>query len=379
VFVDYSTLSASVGASSGFVNVVLSNGQWAVQNLPMQSLSGYPGLSMYFDLGSSANNNPVSSLSAYVSFSATAQMIAPVGVNQTFSSTNGSFTTTVFNNAQGWGANRAANPGPPNPNGGVLGLGKTSVVFQPGHTNVEQDVNQCAIGAIANSFDYLKNRYGIKIPNANTPGVAGNPPGSLAGQLDLLAPRAQGQTISSLQLLTAKMTYLANSNIKGLSIDYQGANGADGTLPNGNVTIAGLTAKYDGAVNADWIERQVQAGQDVEMGVKLNGGGGHFIDLIGGGYINGTPWVAFINDDNQGFNAVTNTTAINGGVGLFDGGVGFSYLTTGQNGAVSFQNWVNSNFAGTAAFVVAESVPEPGTILFCLSAGTLAFWRLRRL
>jgi hypothetical protein len=374
VFVDYATLNSSLGASSGFVNVVLSNGQWAVQNLPVQSLSGYPGLSMYFDLGSGANNNPVSSLGAYVSFSTTAQMVAPVGTDQTFDSTNGNFTHTVFNNAQGDGAPRPANPGAPNPNGGIFGAGKTTVTFQPGHTNVEQDVNQCGPGAIANSFDYLKNRYKIKIPNANTPGIAGQPPGSLVGQIDSLAGRAQGQTISNMQFLTGKLTYLANNKITGLSIDHQGGDGAIGT---GNVTIGGLTSHYDGKVNVDWIIRQVQAGQDVEMNVRWDGGGGHWVDLIGGGYINGNPWVAFVNDANQGFDAKTGTTALNGGVGLFDGGLDFSYLTTDNNGNVRFQNWVDGNKA-RVNFVVAESLPEPTTILLCLSAGTLAFWRKRR-
>jgi hypothetical protein len=376
VFADYATL-ASNGFGNGYINVVTSGG-WAVQNLPVQALAGYPGLATFFDLGAGANGTPVSSLSAYVNFSATPLNSAPIGAATNYNAGNGSFATTVTINAEGDAGNgtRTTNPGAPQTTGAItFGNGQNSVTFQPGHTNVEQDVNQCGPGSVANSLDYLRNRYGVNVPatQTNTPGIAGQPPNSLVGQLDSTMGRAQGQGVTNQQFIDGKLQYLANNKVSGLIVEHQGGDGAIGT---GDVNFAGLTSHYDGKVNANWIIGQIQAGEDVEMNVRWTSGGGHWVDLIAGGYINGVPWVAYVNDANQGYDPMTMTTAINGGVGLFDGGYDFSFLTTDAMGNVMFRNFVDGASA-RVNFVVAESVPEPCVIALLL-IGLGAFLLLRK-
>ena len=381
VFVNYSALPA--GDSSGYINVVLQNGGWAVQNLPVASSSGYPGLGQYFNLGAAANGSPISGLSAFAEFTTNPLSSAPSGSFQTYDSGNGNFAQAVVTNAQGRGADRSVNPGPPSPNGAtIFGSGANSLTFQPGHTNVEQDVNQCGPGSVANSFDYLRTRYGVPIPNnqTNTPGIAGNPATSLVAQLDTAMGRAQGQTVSDNNFLNGKLTYLANNKITDLRIDFETGAGGGGTLPAANVQAGGLTAMYDGAVTGKWITGELQAGEDVELGLGFAGGGGHWIDMIGGGTILGVPWVAYIQDANQGFDANTGTTDLNGGTGLFDGGYGFAYLSTDKNGNVTLSGIDGAGgLAGTIDVAVAESVPEPSTLVLTLtgllSIGACHWWR----
>lgn len=109
MFADYSTLNAN-GFSSGFINVI-SGGQWIVQNLPVSAASGYPGLSVMFDLGLSANGSPVTGLNAYSDFSATPWALAPTGAPTNFDTTNGNFSTTLVTNAQETGPTVQPIPG----------------------------------------------------------------------------------------------------------------------------------------------------------------------------------------------------------------------------------------------------------------------------
>lgn len=370
MFANYSTL-AGAGFGSGYINVVTAAG-WAVQNLPVAAASGYAGLSVMFDLGASANGVSQTGISAYVDFSATPLSSAPAGSPQSFNNANGSFNTSLMTNAQGDGANRPANPGAPAANGGIsfdIASLLTSLTLQLGHTSVEQDDNQCGPASLANSLDYLRNRYGITVPQTNIPGIAGQPPGSLVGQIDNKMTRPQGQAISNNQFITGKLNYLSDSKITGLSIKHEGGDGAIGT---GDVTAGGLTSKFAGKVTADWIISELQHGEDVEMNIRWTGCatapncGGHWVDLIGGGFILGRPWVAFVHDYKQGFDAANNKTAINGGTGLFDGGVGFSFLDTDVNGNVFFRNWVDGSTA-RVNFVVSESLPEPATAMLAFA------------
>lgn len=246
----------------------------------------------------------------------------------------------------------------------------TEIGFQTGHDpSIEQDLNQCGPASVANSLQYLENRFGLLVAQKNIPGIAGNPPNSLVGQLDNTMTRAQGQPISNNQFITGKLHYLANANIKGLKIKHRGGDGAIGT---GDVTSSGLTSVFQGGVTANWIISELKKGEDVEMNIRWTGGGGHWVDLIGGGYILGVPWVAFEHDFNQGFDGANNKTAINGGTGLFDGGYGFSFLPTDVNGNVMFRNWVDGSTA-KVNFLVSESIPEPSTIILIV-LGLILLW-----
>ena len=303
---NYSALNTN-GFSNGYVNVVRGS-SWVVQNLPVSTTSGYPGMSTYFDLGVS-DGTDVNNFSPVVDFSPTPLIAAPSGVGTLYNNAGGNFTADEIEDQEGDGAGRTTKPGAP---AGPItfGGGANSVAYQPGHTNVEQDVNQCGPASVANSMDYLRTRYGINVPAAktNTPGVGGNPASSIVGQLDQTMNRPQGQAISNMQFINGKLRYMKNNNITGISVE---STGGDGVLSGGDYTdpVSGLTAKNGGALTSQWILDQLAKGQDVELNVRWTGGGGHWVDLIGGGMILGVPWVAYVNDANQGFDAATGKTA----------------------------------------------------------------------
>ena len=60
--------------------------------------------------------------------------------------------------------------------------GQTFSVVLPNLTNVEAATNQCFPASIANSLQYLEDRYGINVPHENVPGLKGD--NSLVGRLD---------------------------------------------------------------------------------------------------------------------------------------------------------------------------------------------------
>jgi hypothetical protein len=385
---DFAALGTS-GFGAGYINVVSPAG-WVVQNLPVTPGNSYPGISTYFDLGLTPGTNEPA-LTATVDWSPSALTAAPAVANTLYSNTGGNFTLDEVNDLEGDGANRTTPPAS-NPGAINFGGGATSITYQPGHsTNVEQDVNQCGPASVANSLDYLRNRYGINVPAAqtNTPGVRNNQGNSIVGRLDDTMDRNQGDPIGNHQFITGKLRYLKNNNVQGLSVEFVGG---DADVSNGGANFvdngaggSGLTAQNDGKVTAQWILDQLAKGQDVEMNVRWTGpgGGGHWVDLIAGGTIAGVPWVAYINDANQGFNPAApppgsgGNTAINGGVGLFDGGYNGSFLTTDINGNVFFRSWIEGSGA-RVNFAVAESpVPEPGAVALVFTAGSF-FWLKKR-
>src|SRR5205823_3482758 len=67
------------------------------------------------------------------------------------------------------------------PNTVTFNAGNTfTAVYQFGHPNIDQALNQCAPAAVANSLDWLRTTQGLAVPaaNPNTPGlrVADGPP-----------------------------------------------------------------------------------------------------------------------------------------------------------------------------------------------------------
>src|SRR5579862_68171 len=180
-------------SSVGYINVVDGSGIWIVQNMPVDDTSGYPGISTMFDLtGSGAGQ--INTMSAYADFSTIPLIARPTGAPQRFPVSRTDY------NAQGDGVPRPAPPGPgnaPNPNlvgWNVPDLLNTFLLWQTGHPSVEQDVNQCAPGAVANSFDWLRSTYrGLTLTLDLIPGIAGVPPKSLVAQLDTAMGRATSE------------------------------------------------------------------------------------------------------------------------------------------------------------------------------------------
>src|SRR5262249_25025729 len=190
---------------SGYVNVKTAAGWW-VQNMHVFLGTGLPGLFIMFDLGFSGTQT--SDFFAQVEYTPTplfdqSQITAAA---QDFG-----FLGKVDHNEQG--DNPQLTAAPPNP------AGPNALAFNPaGQTtiptintiapSVQQDTNQCGPAAVANSLAYLKQRYGVPLAQQNVPGIAGNPPNSLVGQIDNAVPRAAGQGVWRADLLDGKLRYL---------------------------------------------------------------------------------------------------------------------------------------------------------------------------
>lgn len=362
-------LTASTGISQGFLNVVSSSGQWVVRNMVVDSHSGLPGISTMFSLGISPGTQ-VSSLGLQTEL--TTHPLASFAGN----GSNGTYVVnSVAYNAQGAGAPVTTAPTYIiDPALAVFGaIGGTAITWQPGHTSVEQDDNQCAPAAVANSLDWLRNVKGATLTKnlQNVPGIAGNPANSLVGALDNAMKRQAGQGVANISdILNGKLKFIDNPK-NGLKYTLTIQHWPDANFgPAGNQTV-GATESIDASKipggpkkEIDWILSELAMGEDVELRWQWPGDGGHMVDLIGGGRVLGVPWIAFVHDANQG-NA--------GGTNWFDGGVGFSYL----DGNNAFVSWVGSTKPATLSFAVSESVPEPITLTI-FAIGVLGTTALRR-
>ncbi|HEY5673368.1 MAG TPA: hypothetical protein VIR78_06680 [Malonomonas sp.] len=356
IFLDYSKIP-----DSGYVNVKTSAG-WVVQNMPVFGGSGLPGLSMMFDLGFSGPQQAPF-------FAAVDYSPDPITNDATLTGPQQSFG--VLRHVEHNASNDSGAFGPP-----ASPTGKMSVTFDPnGKTtlpvintispSVEQDHNQCGPAAVANSLAYLNQRFDVTLKHKHIPGIAGNPPDSLVGQIDLLVPRAQGEGVWRSDLLDGKLKYLDKHGPKGLIIKHQGVFDKEGAVTiNADRTQGSTTSKFKGGlVTIDFLMNEIHHGEDVEMDLTFGGkfDGGHEIMITGGDFILGRPWVTFVHDAVQGNNMK--------GTGLFDGGYGFAWLDDpGGGDFLQFKGYVigADGFAAGVRNVITESVPEPS---YCWPAG----------
>lgn len=362
----------SLGA--GYVNVMDSRGEWVVRNLPIDPYSNgigaFGGISTQFDLGDPATVGNVTSLGVYVEWSdSPVQNFAggptvPVNVGTTLMNMGG--MNTVRADPPGHRINLGTIP--------FLG-GPTRLHWQGFRTNIEQDVNQCGTAAIANSLDYLERAYGrqaVTFPDPHFPGVQGNP--ALVAKIDQHAGRAQGQALNLAGWLNGKTGYIAATPLRNQLV-VEGYN-IGGTQRINGINVTDATPFNSPAGYEGWLMEKVSMNCDVEIwfdwdNVRPGEVAGHCVNIIGAGMILGRPWIAWINDANQGFTPPTMPNEIgvhiNGGINWFDGGVGFSFLD-----GTSIKN-----FFGTtrdAAFVrgLSECVPSTGVLapfaVFCVMA-----------
>jgi hypothetical protein len=371
VVVDYSQI-----AGSGYVNVKTNVG-WVVQNLPVFGGVGLPGLSMMFDLGYSGVQT--APFEAYVDYSP-----EPLANDWTLTGSLQSFGNLgrVEHNAEGSAPALTAPPANP--------AGKMTVAFDPnGKTtrpvintirpSVEQDDNQCGPAAVANSLAYLNERYGVPLKHDHIPGINGQPDNSLVGQIDVAVGRKQGQGVYRADLLDGKLKYLDGNRPHGLIIKHQGVfDYENGTVIDTDWTQGRTTSKFMGnLVTLDFLMKEIQHGEDIEMDlVGSSSGGGHVVMITGGGFILGRPWVTFVHDQAQGDNTK--------GTGLFDGGYGFAWLADPGNGQmIDFKGYLIGHDFNPYRVrnVITESVPEPSTIcLLSSGVGLLGstYWKRRR-
>ena len=361
--IDTSTLGGS-----GYINVHSSSVGWVAQNVPVDPSSGISTLTTYFDLGR-PGTIPYRKLDLSVEYTS-----APVSDFTTGGTVN-TFTLPDTNQvaaAEGYGVGQVFSVGLPLPAVTVPFFGMTSVpIWQPGHPNLETADNQCAPMAVANSLQWLENTHaGFKVPHDHKKGL-GPDDGSLVGALedDMARPfvnRRNGTPIGADKILEGKFEYLDDNNLtKILSTKFfdPGKDEIIGDFTMHNNTAKNQTTADDTVSDLiKWLSGELLRGEDVEIGYFLAGGGGHFVDLTGIGFIFGVPFATFVHDSDQ-----TNDTK-----GLETGLT--TLLDLDGDGFIDFNGRGNK-----LSFAISESVvPEPSSLVLCGIGVVCLFILVRR-
>jgi hypothetical protein len=307
--VDFIEMTESTGITWGYLNILTENG-WVVRNMPVYPMGGYLGMSIIFDLGHSGDINYVLAYAIFsseptVEFTGTPTTLFDVG--------------ELSYNAEGRDEERTSIPRQL-VNVSMIQFifgGRTSITWQPGHPSIEQDIGQCGPASVANCFQWLENCYGINIPHQHRPGIRDD---SLVGELDKPMQRQQGCGVTDQSFLGGKLSYIDRNNLSSkLNVKHKNRSGTN-FLPNTNVTVGNATSRVDTNANVsliDWIITELENDEDVELAIGWDDSGGHWVNLIGGGYILGVPWISWVHDAKQGENNGTN---------WYDGGIGFSFV-----------------------------------------------------
>lgn len=181
--------------------------------------------------------------------------------------------------------------------------GQNFSVVLPNLSNVEAAANQCFPASVANSLQYLEDRYGINVPDDHVPGLRGDD--SLVGLLDLnsnrQAPsRLEGRGLGFLQMMAGKGVYLSSSGLSDSLIHKH-----QGELAGGDLRTANITSSDEGeALTFEWLCGEIKAGNDVELVYNFEDAsgavtGGHAVRVIGCGRQNGVPWIKYAHDISQ--------------------------------------------------------------------------------
>jgi hypothetical protein len=347
---DFEMIAEASGFTSGFINMVTPEMGWVIQNMIFDLTSGYPGLSTMFNLGM---EGPVTGIqaSAYVSeeplmeFSALDYIDFNVGL--------------IDYNSAGRNSPIGTIPAPiPRDSIKFKEGGKDDLVWQHGHVNIEQDVNQCGPASVANSFQWLENEQGLPVPHEHKPGIRDT---SLVGEIDKAMERDEHDTVPDGKALSGKIKYIDDNNLTdSLKIKHKNRRGksfvSNDTVKVGNTMSIPNT---DTTSLIDWILQELKDGEDVELAIGWDNGGGHWVDLIGGGYVQGVPWLAWVHDANQGYDdmgtpgdTADDTTKANGGITPQTGGYGWSYIIDNKLASVVG----NDTSRGTIDLAFSESI-----------------------
>ena len=312
-------VAASTGLTSGYINVSTELG-WVVWNLPFNAEGEVSPVSTYFAL-SPQNGIRVKELRAAIS--ATPLPIPYTGEAALQRELDRGAVFPVERavwNAEGVGDLHMAiiEPAPTlaelyaeiSKNLRPVNTQHT----QPNAVNVQTAINQCFPMSIANSLQYLENRYGIAIPHNHQPGLKGD--NTLVGQLDSYAgryapSRTTGSGVWFQPMLDGKFEYLSKNGLSGSIVHRHqgrgyGSAAAGQALPSGNFTRHGITSTDDGAtVTFNWLCEQIQKGEDVELVFSYESSsghitGGHAVRVFECGTTLGVPWIGYLHDSQQG-------------------------------------------------------------------------------
>lgn len=354
VVVDVAELWSATGIDSGYLNVETTLG-WVVQNLPVLSEFPYPTIATSFRLSDDSDPGVISSLDAFVEFSAAPVETFVGGIPVSFAVDPSEF------NAEGLEPALDVPAVPPVPGVVAFALGGAiEAHFQPGHSNVQAAHMQCGPAAAANSLEWLWATYGTAVPHANIPGLGclgGGPDASLVGHLDFhmgrwCASRLFGGGVTEHTFLDGKLSYLDATGIN-LLVKHQDS-GFVGLPGGGNFTAHGLLSFGMGnAPSAEFLIEEVSLGEDVELAYRW-AKGGHFVVIVGAGRILGVPWIAYRSDHTQSnTDAVLPPDAIdnNEGTGLTD----FSFLVDVGVPPDGLLDLVNERGVPRAVIAVSES------------------------
>ncbi|MGD2247299.1 MAG: hypothetical protein PVF58_02760 [Candidatus Methanofastidiosia archaeon] len=341
--VDYTVLFESTGISSGYLNVITDVG-WVIRNTLIDPSSEYPGTSVMFNLVSpdefyffQESPYDISSLMVYAVFS------SKPAVEFTGKPTTRFDVGSLSYNAQGGSEGVTRIPNRPI-DVSVIDFergGLTSVIWQPGHPNIEQKVNQCGPAAVANCLQWMENCGFIDVEHPHKPGLRDD---TLVGKLDTAMGRMPGRGVWPRPFLKGKLKYINDNDLyDSLIIKHKNRAGRM-LLPNEDVTVGKATSKVDKTPIPliDWIIQELANGEDVEIWISWDQGGAHYVNLIGGGYILGVPWIAWVHDAHQG---------AEGGTNWNDGGYGASFVI--GNKIVCHIPGVK--IAGTIEFAISQS------------------------
>ncbi len=303
--VDRVTLTGATDLAGGYLNLFTDLG-WVVQNLWIDSTD--TEVVTYFALAAE-DGQKVDTLSGYVIF--TPKPVPELGDGPRLAFP----VDRVVWNAEGAGEGTVSHIGvPPSPNMITFDpSGLSWKVTQPHDTNVQAAKNQCFPMAIANSLQYLKNRYQLNIPHAHRPGLRGDTV-SIVGWLDSLANRFaprrdSGRGVWFQPMLRGKFAYLERSGLQNALVHkHQGRGYGDSTqgqaLPPGNFTSSGITSYDSGAVVSwQWICDEIRRGEDVEIVFSYDSAGhprgGHAVRVFECGQTLGIPWIGYLHDREQ--------------------------------------------------------------------------------
>ncbi len=309
--VDVPTFLASTYVDSGYLNVVSDMG-WIVQNFPIWDDSETVRTMVDFQI-TDAEGTPIDELEVSLLFTedplvdvdSVDMFPAYYVVDEIVSGVEGAgglFTTVV--------------PLPFAPNTIMFDpLGIVEYESQPNASNVQTAKDQCFPMSIANSLQYLEDRYGLPVPHEHKKGLKGD--NSLVGQLgqaaNRFAPaRDSGYGVWFRPMVEGKFKYCKGNGLRRkLICKHQGYGYGRAThneaLPAGDFSANGMKSEdesVNGKVTWDWICDQIKNGEDVEVVFSYddaagNAVGGHAVRITGCGKILGIPFLSYVHDGRQ--------------------------------------------------------------------------------